>query len=1004
MIQSIEHTHAGEYPTTSSRAGLRGNLQPASSAEIVARAGAVFLFALLCQLLVAAAPFVARAACTPDPPTADGDTITCTGIDSTGYDGSSFDDLTVNVEPTAELDDSDPLLDAAILLEKGNTVDVRGNTIITVTEDGGHGIRGGDHNDITLKGILRVDADDARGVSIGSRTDPNNGLGEISVDSPFAIVEVSGNRSAGLEAAYDVNVSNAGTIGVDGNNSQAITVLDRTIFTFMSTVENSGAIDVSGDGSVGIRAGDGWYLNDINASDPERAPTGSGINLLSGSTLDIRGSGAYGLYLGDNSFATTSGSVDVSGANAIGVSLGGNDLLDDPDESLEIVRNLLESSSISNGTVFSLIHWDSIAGGPDAGPLVELRDSSKTGENRIVIASSALLTADLTNQGTANRAIAIRGSDASDLVINFGEIQGDVLLQGGDDHFVQGSLAVFDGVLDGGTGDDELVLAASSGGAGSFDVSTLANFETLRIGGGDGWSLTNAAGFTGMTRVEPGGRFVVSAPTMLGGDLSIDSTATVEVDLDGIAVPLSVSGTASLDGTLIVNPDANLAPSATPYRVVLAGTRNGVFNQIDVIGASGTKLYTPEYDALGLTLLYELLPVSSLARGRNNQAILDHLIEIDDSGGGSGDVQSFIDELGNLTVAEANSAFSAFSPEAYDAQTSLVVEGGRRVAHLLLDRPRECIPGKLDPWIDAAAPLRCHERSWSPWLAGVGGFRSRDKFAGHPRYDSSIGGLVVGIDSSPMENLDLTFAIGSQHGTVNVAAAEKSTLTLTDISGHAAYTHGPVRAQTVLSWGHGFHDDKRQMKFISDGASGVTSVRANTDHDSDRVTLAAELGYELDVGPVMVEPLLGLDWAWVWQRSFTEDDAGGFGLQVDDRSDSVGSINMGVRASTTYHHTRYISPELMWLEGIWQPEIDLRWRQMLEGTDRDVDARFEGAPGSVSDFTIEGKEDDGGFEIGLGVSFIPSQANRLQFGLRYETYIASHTLDQTLTARVLVAF
>ena len=1006
MTQSTDRVRADACHSPLVRNGFPGTPPAALAMGSRGRAEAFLMTVTLGALLFLVTPLDARAACTPDPPTADGDSITCVGTDSTGYDGSAFDDLSVTVEPSAELDDSNPGLDAAILVNEGNTIVVRGNTLIDVTEDDGAGIRGGDHNDVSLSGTLQIDADDASGVSIGSRRDAAE-PGEISVDSVDANIRVLGDRSVGLEAVDDVNVSNAGQIVVDGDDAQGISVGDRTQLDFLSSVEDSGTIDVNGTGSVGIRTGDGWYRNDPNADPADLSTaTGTAVSHSSGATMNVTGTNAFGIHLGDdgnasnnhNSFATTSGTIDVTGVGAIGVSLGGNDLFVDPDETDQIIDDLLDFGGVPGSAVFGLLHRGTITGGSGAGPLVDIRDFS-TGDNRIGITPDAVLNADPAGGP------AIRGSDGNDFVINFGEIRGDVLLGDGDDRFAQEGEAIFEGTLDGGDGlNDELILAATDDGGSTFDVSNLANFELIRIGGGDGWSLANADGFTGLARVEPNGRFVVSSATELGGAFEVDATGTVEINLVDATPPLTVAGSASLDGQLVVIPDAGLAPSATPYRVILAGSRVGEFTDIDVLGESGTRLFTPEYDALGLTLLYEVLPLSSLARGSNNQAILDHLLEIDASGGGSDDVQSFIDELDNLTVDEANSAFNAMSPEAYDAQTAAVVDGGRRVAHLLLDRPRECTPGKLDPWTAARAPLPCHARSWSPWLSAVGGFRSREKNSGHPRYDASLGGAVAGIDWRPLEDLDLTFAIGSQRGKVNVAGAGESTLTLTDVAGHAAWRRGPVRVQTVLSWGHGFHDDKRRMRFISDGQGNTTSVRGHTDHDSDRVTLAAELGYAIDAGPFTVEPVLGLDWAWVWQRSFQEDDAGGFGLEVDDRDDEVGSISAGFRASTIYHHTRYLARPLAWMDGIWRPQLELRWRQMLEGTERDIDARMEGAPGSVSDFQITGNEDEGGVEIGVGVSFVPSAANRLQFDLRYETYVASHTVEQDLTARVLIGF
>jgi len=966
------------------------------------------------------APRSAEAACTPDPPDPDmpGMTtvITCSGTDSTGFDASAEDGLTVNVVSGAELDDSDPTLDAALRVGEGNTITTEADTILRVVDDGGAGVRGGDDNTVSLDGLVRVLADDARAVSIGSRTplDPPgpNPPGQITLGSPSARIDVLGDRSIGLEAGDDLGVVVAGRIVAEGDESVAISLGDRTRLDFQSLVDVSGTLEVSGDRAIGIRVGDGWFTNDVNAEDSlQNAAIGSAVGLRAGSSIEVTGANAFGLWLGDaanptgehDSFADLDGSISVQGLDAFGISLGGNGRLTDADESLEIERELLESGTVQGTTVFSLIQRGTITGGPDAGALVVVRNAG-AGENRIGIAGGAELRADTTQAGTPGRGLALLGSDGRELIVNFGRIEGKVRLGAGADRFAQGSGGSFTGVLDGGDGDDALLLTGGGvGGPASFDLSMLVDFETVRVGGGSGWSLEQGADFTGLVQVAANGRLVATAPTSLGGDLDIDPEGAVDVVLDGTTAPLTVAGEARLDGRLRITPADDLEPGATPLRVLQAGSRLGEFAEIEFAGASGIRRFTPEYDATGLSVFFELLPLDSLARGENNLAVVRHLIAVGESGSGSQDVQALFDALPDLSVGDANRAFDALSPEAYDAQTTVVVEGGRRVARLLLDRPRECTPGQLDPWKASQSLLPCHPRSWSPWVAGLASFRSRDSFAGHPGYDANLGGLAFGIDVRPMEGLDLTLAIASQRGALSVRGASNSTLTLTDLMGHAAWTRGPLRLQTVVGWGHGFHDDRRRIRFSNvDGSE--TDLRGSTDHDSDRLTWAAEIGVELRAGAITVEPLVGVDWAWVWQRGFAEAQAGGLGLRVDDRRDSIGSVDAGLRLSTVYHHTRYLGRRLLWMDGVWRPRLDLRWRQMLAGNERRIDARLRGAPDGVGDFAIEGKEDSRGLELGASLSFIPSAANRLQIDLRYETFIASHTIEQGLNARVLVAF
>ncbi len=541
-------------------------------------------------------------------------------------------------------------------------------------------------------------------------------------------------------------------------------------------------------------------------------------------------------------------------------------------------------------------------------------------------------------------------------------------------------------------------LFGGSGPLETFDLSVLADFEAVQIGGGTGWALTNGAGFTGLTEISANGRLQVPTPITLGGDFSVDSTGTIDVTLDGTTPPLTVQGMSTFDGSLVLTAGTSLTPSATPYRVVLAN--GGYTGQFQFSGTSGLDVFTPSYDAAGLLVLFESGLVA-VAQGANQRAIAENLGDIDAAGGASGDLQALIDSLFTST-GKIPAVYNALSPEVYDVHTTVVVEGGRRVANLLLDRPRECREGQPDPWKEMATQLPCHASSWSPWVAAVGGFRNREKFSDHPRYDSEMGGLVAGIDVHPLEDLDLTFAISSQRGTLNAAGAGESTVTLTDLSGQAAWSMGRLRTQGVVSWGHGFHKDRRLIR--QSQTDYPLNSRGQEEHDSDRITIAAEVGVEFDAGPFEIEPLVGLDWAWVYQRPIHESDAGGFGIRIASRDDDIGSFNAGVRLSTIYEQTGYIAKQLEWMDGVWRPMVEVRWRQVLEGDKRYIDARFEGSPDSVSDFRISGEEDDGGAEIGAGISFIPKNANRLQFDLRYDAFVAPHTVEHNLVGRVMVGF
>jgi len=910
--------------------------------------------------------------------------------DSTGFDGSATPGLTVTTTGMAVLNNSNPALDSALLLSDDNTVTIGTDATVTVMGRNGFRIRALNDNFVNNQGTINVLGPDGRAMSIMDNTTgvlPNGAINS-------GTITVTGDRGFALETGANSGVANTGIINLDGDMTRGISAADRTDFAIASDVTNQGTINVSGNNAYGIKAGDGWVKGLIVGEPALSAP---GVRNQAGATINVTGNNSFGIFVGDeanssnnNSFVLNRGLIDVIGTDSIGVSVGGNDLL-----------NRFNAQSGNPISVLSMDNSGTIMGGPNAGPLVEFRTFVSGKENVLQNSAAGRILADNANAGSVDRFVAIRGSAGDELILNLGEIQGDIELGDGDDRFVNFAGSTFTGSILGGSGDDLVILAQNSIGMETFDTSSLVDIETLEVGGGTfGWELINSgAAFTGLTEVAAQGLLRVPNSVTLGGDFSVDQTGRIEVDLDP-ATTLTVEGMSRLNGMLIPTHAASLLPGPTQFRVIAAnGGYTGRFqNRL----AIGLDLYTATYDTAGVLVQYTDEGFVAVAQGSSQRAIAQHLSDIMVVGSTSPELQNLLDEFETSTGTLAN-VYQAFSPEIYDAQTTVVVEGGRRVANLLFDRPRDCKTGEVATWPGIDAKLPCHSRSWSPWLAAIGGVRRRDGFGDHPRYDAQLGGLAVGVDLRPIENLDLTFAISSQRGTVDGSGYGKSTITLTDLSAYAAWNQGPLRVQGTVGWGHGFHQNRRNIRFTEEGLIPV-DVRGISDQDSDRISVAGEIGYVFEVGSVKIEPIGGIDWAWVDQRPINEDETAGFGVRIGSRDDSVGSINGGLRISAIYLHSKFLVQNLLWMDGVWKPSIDIRWRQMLAGYKRDINARLQGAPDAVADFTVKGKEDPGGVEIGGGISFSPKHANRLQFDLRYEAFVASHTVSHDLIARAQIGF
>jgi len=959
------------------------------------------------------------------------------GINAAGIDVGSIPPLEetgLDPDPNPEVINSGTIALSGVGAVGIRTVDnyivtneATGAITIESTAVGGIGISGADDNFITQNGTITIDAANAFGVQVNLNT--GNPLPNGVVFGADSITFVNGNGSIALDVGDNVGtafiatqernifgqptgnlINPRATIELNGDNTIALQAGNKTDEFAQANHTNQGLITINGADAFGLKVGDGWIEDsDNDGSTPFEA---SAAGTRNQATIDVVGDRSTAIFAGDesnvlfnhNSFVSNSGAINLTGTDSIGVNLGGNDFL--------TPWNLDDSDG--NLAVFSFENTGTVTGGANTGALVLFRDFNASGENRVLNAPNGSLLADLTTDG-----VAIQGTNGDEAIFNLGAIRGDVLLMDGNDQYIVNSTQSYEGgTISGGDGDDLVSLSFTNGAVGVFDALPLTGFETLRIDGRDqasgatvGWTIQNGLNFENDAIIIAGGRLVApanpdatTAAVTLGGTLSIDPAGSVLLAPDGTAVPLTIAGVGTLAGTLIVEPTENfpLTTGTTRLVQVTGGIAEMTTFDTELLPTNfGLFEFATAYDANGIDLVATLGTFASAGSTSNNAAIGSYFDVLSDDIGTANEIADVITGL-LTTNSNLNDLFDAVTPEPYDAQTTMIAESSRRISNLLFDRPRECTPGELDPWQSSTAPVECHARKLSAWSTAIGSIRKREENGGHAEYDAEMGGIVLGIDLEPIGGVDLTVALTAQRGKINFSTAGESDLVLADLTGLASWSRGNLRLQGAASYGFGSHNDRRSFSFTD--TTNSISGNAKEDHISHHIGLAAQAGYVFDLGVIDIEPLAGLDYAWITQDEISESDAGVWGLTVDDRDDSVLSGTVGVRLSTVYQHSSYLSESLLWMDGVWRPTVDLRWRQYLVGYERELSARLAGAPDTADSFEVEGEEDSGGFEVGVGISFTPKNANRLQLDLRYDVFRSENTLEHDLVAKIRFGF
>ncbi len=603
----------------------------------------LFLFVAAAMLSGVGVPIgVSRAECVQN-----GLSVVCSGRDEDGF-ASAQSDLNILIVPGAIMRNFDPfdrLGQCPIALPSvatGDRATVTNQGFMFVRGVCGTGIQTGAQSTVINEDRIETLDILGFGIDVGPESTVINegrlvtnqfvaygvlaGDGSTIINRDGGLIRTRGTVASGINGGADITVMNDGTIQTDGDGAHAIDLNTGGLIT------NTGLIEVNAFQSAGIRIRSG-AVTITNSGTIRGTYTGaSALNapedgmLLDVSAVNISNSGSIEM----SSASAASIRALMTGAGGVGISNTGS--ISAPSGGI----------AISGGGAVTVINDGTIS-------------ATETGPALAIDGATGLV--QVTNTGTLSAAggVALRGSDSRDEVTNSGTLDGAVILGDGNDLLTLQTGAVIGGVLDGGTGIDELTLA----GAGGIDFDVTGFEELVKLGQGT-WSLARDATFTTRVRVlqdtlsiAAGGRlstaqldvfqgttlalagtlaapftnrgdFLITQGAVLDGDFTQTATGTLRLAAlePGVTSPvLSVSGSATLAGTLDI-PLADQTPVRDGARVTVltANAVTGAFTSTNV--TAGAFLSAEAiYGGQSVDVLFSRTPYSTAAATENARAL-----------------------------------------------------------------------------------------------------------------------------------------------------------------------------------------------------------------------------------------------------------------------------------------------------------------------------------------------------------------------------------------------
>lgn len=825
------------------------------------------------------------------------------------------------------------------------------------------------------------------------------GLTAIQIDGAFGSVTnsgtITGGNSRGIEMTQGGVVVNQSTGSIDAfgggvkiSGSAGTVTNDGTISssTFNGvwlgaggTVTNSGQIH-AGAAAIHTEGGPGMVTNSGTLTGNNTVTMDGGgifINTSDGVVKDTSNNNAVSIVIQAGTI-DNAGSIEgtLGGSYATGVSIQGT-LTNRATGSIAgkyngvwvVTGSSTITASVENaGTITSMTH-EAIE--------IDAANSIVTNSGTIM-ADNATAGLWVRNAGTVTNSGTI--GSTSGLAINFsgGSSDNTLILDTG---------SVLVGDVQAGGGADVLIFH----GQGVEVADKFLNFETLEMDGTD-WTLSGDAIFSTGGQIAAGtlrvtgnittptldvlgggtlsgsgtvtgnvmasaGRVAPGSPATtltVAGGLTMASDSTFHVDLDPTSASLvHVTGEAALQGGHI---DVAFAPgnytSGTAYNVLHSDTSvSGSFLE-DTL-AVGAFRFNVTYDDDDVFLTLARLAFGEICASRNQCGAgnaLDRLGPII-----PGDLGNVVDSLGLLDIPSQQAALASLAGDMHPTLARLALDGhalfGQSITRRLADRrdagrqsasagdggTNIAMTGSHDGLLAAAMP-GAPGAEWGAWMRGYGVVGTLDGDLNAAAANYFVGGLAAGIDRQFAPGLVAGFSFGYANTRADFAGSDTSgRIDSYDIGLYGAYQWAGFHLDAVASYA--FLDNKTDRQIVV----GDIVRQARASYHGQRYGLALDAGYDIDLGGVVLQPLVGGQYVHLRQNAFHEDGAGG--LDLNGKRTSADSLrgSAGLKLGTRFDAG---GVTLM-------PELRGRFEHEFLDTQVQTEMTFAGQP-AAGQFTVVG--------------------------------------------------
>ncbi|RMR14879.1 Autotransporter protein with acid phosphatase passenger domain [Pseudomonas amygdali pv. ulmi] len=487
-------------------------------------------------------------------------------------------------------------------------------------------------------------------------------------------------------------------------------------------------------------------------------------------------------------------------------------------------------------------------------------------------------------------------------------------------------------------------------------------------------------GTVGGINVAQGG---VVAPGKSVGQLNVNgdvnlaqgSVYQVESDANGNADRIVASGRATLNNSTLSLVEGGNWVAASRYSIIsAAGGVSGAFAAVQTNFAFLTPTLNYTATDVGLTLDRNAQTFASLATTRNASAVAQGL---DSAGAGNALWRQVVQD----DAATAQATFKALSNELHASTQSALIEDSRLVRNAMNDRMQQA--QSAQSFGSTTQTLAGDASRGVVWTQAIGATGQTDSSRDASGLETRTSGLLFGADVP----LDDTWRIGALAGFSNSSFDLRHASGSTDsdnyhlgVYGGAKWGQLGLRLGAVRTW----HELTAKRTLDLPGSS----EHFKEDYKAATNQVFGELGYTLEMGNAQLEPFANLAHVRLDTDAFDEN-SNAISLQNKSQDNHITFSTQGLRAATRLSAGSVVI----------KPNATLGWRRAYGDVTPESRSAFSGG----STFELSGAPIARSAAV-LGAGVDLGLSDTLSVGLSYDGQVSNDASDQSLNARVTLAF